>query len=108
MTTHRDEPATPAEPTTLDAAAALLAGHFDPAPAVVDETILSRLALLIEARGYSLTGLARAMGRSHTWVLRKLDPAHPSARACTLVDVVEILDALGASPEDLMATELPD
>lgn len=88
---------------TADDLAASLNGHYDPGPSTVDELTRSRLEALISARGYTLTGLARAMGRSHTWILRKLDPAQANPRPCTVGDVAEILTFLEASPEDLTA-----
>lgn len=59
------------------------------------DTTRARLRALIAAKGYSLTGLARAMNRSHTWILRKLDPATKEPRPLELGDVDGILAFLG-------------
>lgn len=88
--------------STNDLAGAL-AGHFDAGPATVDERTRARLAALIQAKGYTLTGIARAMGKSHTWLLRKLDPEQGTIRPCTLEDVAEVLAFLEATAEDLIA-----
>jgi len=89
--------------TTTTELTAHLDGHFDAAAATVDELTRTRLAKLIAAKGFTLTGLARAMNRSHTWILRKLDPDQPAPRPCTVQDVSTILDFLEATPEDLIA-----
>jgi hypothetical protein len=86
--------------TTL---AGALAGHFDAGQATVDELTRKRLASLITVKGYTLTGIARAMGKSHTWLLRKLDPTQGTIRPCTLEDVGEVLAFLKASSDELIA-----
>lgn len=88
--------------STNDLAAAL-GGHYDPGPATVDELTRKRLAALIAARGYTITGVARAMGKSHTWLLRKIDPDQGTIRTCTLDDVAEVLAFLEATADDLIA-----
>lgn len=55
----------------------------------------ARLRALIAARGYSLTGLARKMKRSHTWILRKLSPDTKEPRPLDMGDVDAILAFLG-------------
>ena len=73
-----------------------------PAPSFA-ALIKARLRALIDARSYSLTGLARAMGRSHTWILRKLDPATREPRPLELGDVDAILSFLGEPPAVILA-----
>ena len=90
--------------TPADLAAGPLAGRFDPTDAHVDQPTREALAALIAAKGYSLTGLARAMKRSHTWLLRKLDPDQASPRPTTLGDVAEVLSFLEL---EASALELP-
>jgi len=89
--------------TTPPALSKALAGHYDATGAIVDELTRRRLAALIASKGFTLTGLARAMDRSHTWMLRKLDPEQESPRPCTVGDVSEVLAFLKASPNDLIA-----
>lgn len=70
-------------------------------------TILrARLAALIELNGHSLTGLARAMDRSHTWLLRKLDTDTAEPRPLTVEDMDAVLGFLGAPPAALLAPVL--
>lgn len=84
--------------------ATLLDGHFTPpdrAKAILDPAARAKLAALVDASSYTLTGLARAMGRSHTWALRKLDPEAAEPRPCTLADAVEILTFLELPAESM-------
>lgn len=55
----------------------------------------ARLRALIAAKGYTLTGLARKMDRSHTWILRKLSPDTKEPRPLDMGDVDAILKFLG-------------
>lgn len=98
MTTETETPA-----LTTETLAQALLGHYNPEPATVDAETRGRLSKLIGSKGFTLTGLARAMGKSHTWILRKLDPDQPNPRPCTLEDVAAILSFLGATPADLTA-----
>lgn len=67
------------------------------------DTTKARLRALIAAKGFTLTGLARAMNRSHTWILRKLDPATKEPRPLELGDVDAILAFLGEPATVLQA-----
>ncbi len=66
-----------------------------------DAQLQVRLRALIEGKGYSLSGLARAMKRSHTWALRKLDPGSSDPRPLLTSDVDEILTFLELPPSAL-------
>lgn len=59
------------------------------------------------ARGMSATGLARAMKRSHTWILRKLDLEHPEARGLTTADLAAIATHLGITAAELLTAPAP-
>lgn len=82
--------------------ATVLLGLYDHGPATVSDAVRVGLERLIMSKGKTPTGLSRAMGKSHTWALRKVDPTQPQSRACTLGDVAEILDFLGATPQELL------
>lgn len=79
-----------------------LDGHVAERDATVDDYVKTALATLITRKGHSLTGLARSMRRSHTWLLRKLAPNQGSPRSTTLGDVADVLAHLGATVEDLV------
>lgn len=69
---------------------------------MISTILRTRLLALLELHGYSITGIAKAMGRSHTWLLRKLDPEQAATRPLTVSDLDEVLAHLGLEPDVLL------
>lgn len=66
----------------------------------------TRLRALLEEHGLSASRVARDMGRSHTWLVRKLDLSHPQARPLRTEDCDEVLAHLGLGPAALLSPVL--
>lgn len=55
------------------------------------QVLRCRLKLLLQLQGLSPSGVARDMGRAHTWLARKLDADHTQARPLLVQDIDEVL-----------------
>jgi hypothetical protein len=72
-------------------------------PVTTTTVIVARVNAHLARRGLSATGLARAMGRSHTWLLRKLDPNQAEGRPIMLEDLDTVAAHLGITGAELLA-----
>lgn len=72
----------------------------------IDSILRTRVQALLTKHDLTATGAAKAMGRSHTWLLRKLDPAREDSRPLMVADLTEVLDHLGEPPAALLAPVL--
>lgn len=70
------------------------------------DLLRARLKALIEKHDMTPTGLAKAMDRPHTWIVRKLDANHPQSRPLRLEDCDEVITFLKESPKVLLSPVL--
>lgn len=77
--------------------------HPDPMSLNASDTILARVRARIDAQGLSWAELSRRSNRSHTYWLRKLEPASASGeRKLAVQDLDELEAALGLAPGELL------